>query len=289
VETRRRALPPGWYPASAAECRRDIEDFLRLSPPRPPELKCVSGGIVPHAGWFYSGKLAAWAFAAAAPERPQVVILFGGHLGRGEARVVLEDAWETPLGEVALARGLAEELKERLGAVREGVSGDNTIEIHLPILKFLFPESQLLALRVPHTDAALAAGREAAGLCRERNLSCVAFGSTDLTHYGPSYDFMPVGLGERALEWVRRVNDARFIEAALDLDAEALLRLGPWEGSACSAGAAAAAVAAARVLGASRGHLLGGFTSADVEASGDSFVGDSFVSDSFVGYAAVVF
>ncbi len=280
MEVRRRALPPGWYPASGAECRREIEGFLRTAAPKKPEgLARVRGGLVPHAGWFYSGRLAACAFAAAAPEKPEVVILFGGHLDQDPPRLLLEDAWETPLGEVALARELAEELARRLPSKREPAGADNTIEIHLPMLKFFFPQAKLLLARAPHLGSAIGLGEEAARLCQERSLSCVTFGSTDLTHYGPDYGFMPVGSGPEATEWVRRVNDARFIEAALALDGAALLRLGPGEGSACSAGAAAAAVSGAKFLGAERGHLLGSYLSADVMA----------YAESFVGYAAIAF
>jgi len=279
MEVRRRALEPGWYPATAEECRREIEAYVRLAPPRPEGLARVVGGIVPHAGWLYSGRLAAWAFAAAAAERPDVVILFGGHLGRGQPRVVMEEAWDTPLGQVRLAAELADELAQRLPCQREPEGGDNTIEIHLPLLKFFFPESKLLAARSPHLDVALRLGEEAARLCQERGLRCLAFGSTDLTHYGPDYDFTPRGLGWQALEWVKEVNDARFIDAALRLDAAAMLQLGPTEQSAYSAGAAAAAVAAGKVLGASRGQLLGSYTSHDVAPYGESFV----------GYAAILF
>jgi hypothetical protein len=279
MEVRRRALPAGWYPVSARDCRREVEDYLRAAPPRPEGLERVRGGIVPHAGWLFSGRLAAWAFAAAAAEKPEVVILFGGHLGQGPPRLILEDAWETPLGPLEIARELAGELARRLPCQREPEVPDNTLEIHLPMLKYLFPEVKLLAVRAPHTEVALRLGQEAAKLCRERGLTCLAFGSTDLTHYGPDYGFMPVGLGERALGWVKGTNDARFIKAALELDAEALLRLGPEEGSACSAGAAAAAVAAGRVLGAERGRLLASYTSADVAPFGESFV----------GYAAITF
>jgi hypothetical protein len=280
MEVRRRALPPGWYPATGEECRREIEGYLAAAPRRPQGLEKVRGAIVPHAGWFFSGRLAAWAFAAAAAEGPEVVVIFGGHLGAGPPRVILEEAWETPLGRVTLARDLAGELHRRVSARREPAgAADNTIEVHLPMLRHLFPEARVLAARAPHTEEALSLGEEAARLCQEAGLGCAVFGSTDLTHYGPDYGFMPHGLGPRAERWVKEVNDARFVEAALALDGPSLLRLGAEEESACSAGAAAAAVAAGRRLGAGRGFLLGSYLSAEVASLGESFV----------GYAAVAF
>jgi AmmeMemoRadiSam system protein B len=77
---------------------------------------------------------------------------------------------------------------------------------------------------------------------------------------------------------VRQVNDARFIEALLDLDADEALRRAEAEGSACSAGAAAAALSYALAAGATRAELLGYGTSLDVRAD-----------SSFVGYAALGF
>lgn len=280
MELRRRALGAGWYPASGEACRAQIEGYLRAAPPRPVGLAHVVGGIVPHAGWFFSGRLAAWTFAAAAGEQPEVIILFGGHLSHGPPRLIMEDAWETPLGDLALAPELAAELAERLGCRHEPPGPDNTLEVHLPMLKYLFPRVKLLAARAPHLKVAFKLGEEAVRICQERGLRCLAFGSTDLTHYGPDYGFLPAGSGPQALEWVKGVNDARFIEAAVRLDAAALLRLGTEEGSACSAGAAAAAVVVAgRLLGATRGHLLASYTSADVASLGESFV----------GYAAIIF
>ena len=102
-------------------------------------------------------------------------------------------------------------------------------------------------------------------------------GSTDLTHYGPSYDFAPEGSGEAAVRWVREVNDRRFIDAVVALDGEEAVRLALRERSACSAGAAAAAIAFARAGGATAARLLHYRTSLDVMPAA-----------SFVGYAAIL-
>ena len=70
----------------------------------------------------------------------------------------------------------------------------------------------------------------------------MAIGSTDLTHYGPNYGFVPRGLGASSVEWVKKENDKGFIEEALRMNAEGLLHHAVENNSACSPGAVASAV-----------------------------------------------
>ena len=107
-------------------------------------------------------------------------------------------------------------------------------------------------------------------------MACV--GSTDLTHYGPAYGFTPAGLGEKAEKWVKGTNDKAFIDALLDMNGDAVLALAAKKGSACSAGAAAAAIGFALETGSTEARLLAYSTSLEVRRD-----------DSFVGYAAVAF
>ena len=103
-------------------------------------------------------------------------------------------------------------------------------------------------------------------------------GSTDLTHYGPNYGFSPAGGGDRALAWVREVNDRGFIDRLLEMDAEGAIGQAEESRSACSAGGAAAAAAFARSRGVKSGRLVGYMTSREV-----------YPDESFVGYAAIAF
>jgi hypothetical protein len=113
---------------------------------------------------------------------------------------------------------------------------------------------------------------------RAAGIRVAVVGSTDLTHYGPNYGFAPRGSDARAVDWVKNVNDRRFIEALLAMDEAGALARANGERSACSAGGAVAAMAFARESGASRGELIDYRTSRDV-----------FPGESFVGYAAVVY
>ncbi|MFZ0052891.1 MAG: AmmeMemoRadiSam system protein B, partial [Desulfobaccales bacterium] len=150
--------------------------------------------------------------------------------------------------------------------------GDNTIEVELPMVKYFFPNAKVLAVRAPSSPKAMELGEAVVAVARELNLSLLAFGSTDLTHYGPNYGWAPKGIGPEAVKWVREVNDQRFLSEVLKLDEAGLLRAAQEDRSACSAGAAAAAVAATKKLGAQKAVLRDYYTSYEI-LPGDSFVG----------------
>ncbi|MBW2622973.1 MAG: AmmeMemoRadiSam system protein B [Deltaproteobacteria bacterium] len=280
MEIRRRGLPAGWYPDSAEACRQEIEQFQDSFNKPVLEETEIYGGVIPHAGWYFSGKLASMVFhAASRKSQPDIVAVMGGHLGSGPGLLYFDQGWETPLGVIEIDQDLSQAFKESSNLKIEGPEVlDNTVEIQLPMIKYFFPESRLVAARAPHAQSAITMGRDLAELARDQGKTIKIFGSTDLTHYGPNYGFSPQGSGDQALDWVRRENDKGFINAVLSMDETALLDHAAGNHSACSAGAAAAAMAACQTLGSRRVHLLDYYTSADIMRN-----------DSFVGYAGFVF
>lgn len=277
MRTRERMLPIGWYPASASACKAEIDKFTTGTALLPPGTM-VFGGIVPHAGWQFSGKAAARVFYLAAKAlQPQVVCIFGGHLGgNSPPLLVADDVMETPLGDLPLATEFYAPLAKRL-TLREEYPGDNTIEVQIPFIKYFFPQAKVLALRSPHSSTAIELGKAVAAVAKELKVSLLAFGSTDLTHYGPNYGFAPKGYGPEAVKWVKEVNDKKFIDEALKLDGAGMLKTAAEDQSACSAGGAVAAVAAATADGAHKAALVDYYTSYDI-----------MPNDSFVGYAGIV-
>jgi len=281
MSRRKRALPRGWYPVDKKECQREIESYLEgWSPPQIPVSKGL-GGIVPHAGWYFSGRLSARVFSYLKTKgRFDVIVLYGGHLGTEDLpRIVTEDFWETPLGDIEMNTEFVKNLMKRIDFSKESpTSGDNTIEVQLPMVKYFFPEAKLLALRSPLSLKAETLGKEVAEMAKEEGISILAIGSTDLTHYGPNYGFLVKGTGRASLEWVKQENDKGFIDRALKMDVEGIIRYSLERDSACSGGAAASAIATCRALGAEKGHLLDYYTSYDI-----------MPDDSFVGYAGIVY
>jgi AmmeMemoRadiSam system protein B len=265
-------LPEGWYPRSAAAIGHFLEDLS------------AGGGharaaIAPHAGWFYSGRVAARAVSALDGDAETVAVL-GGHLPAGARPLfALEDAARTPLGSMPMDTALRDALWTELHA-REDRSADNTVEALLPMVRFFFPAAALLWLRLPAESASFDAGRLVARAAKRLGRRVAALASTDLTHYGANYGFSPRGSGPAALRWVKDVNDAAFIRAVEAGNPAAVLERAEQDRSSCSAGAVLGALGFARETGAPPFRLLEYATSADAPAGGEC-------PDFFVGYAAL--
>ncbi len=276
MKVRKRHLPPGWYPDTESGTRAKIESLL-AGLGAPEESAYAAAGIIPHAGWDYSGRLALDTIRRMG-RKPETLAVVGGHLSPG-ARVHagFDEAYETPLGDIAADRELLQAVGNVIDLEEDSVP-DNTVEVQLPLVKYLYPESRVVAFRAPPAQAALELGRAIHTEARGLNREVVVLGSTDLTHYGPAYGFSPKGGGEKAVEWVKEVNDRRFLKAVLSLSLNDAIDLALQEQSACSAGAAVAAAEFARQRGAVEGVLIQYTTSWDV-----------YPASSFVGYAAIVY
>ncbi len=278
----------GWYPADPEMCSAEIrrmEQGLSDSEKRPAEGWI--GGVVPHAGWMFSGRLAFHVFreiARAAPEPVERIVLFGGHLGPGSRGWILtHGTWPTPLGDVPVdaefAGRLAQESPRGFLAVGpDGYEPDNTIELQMPFIRHCFPEAKVVALGVPARREGWKIGELAEKLAEELGGRTAFVGSTDLTHYGPNYGFAPAGYGPDAVAWVREENDRLSVDRIASLDPEGLVATALERHNACCPGAAASALAAGRQAGRERAMVLEYATSADVHPG-----------PSFVGYVAAVF
>lgn len=271
---RSRTLPPGWYPASEnriVEQCRSWEAELDA-----PSAEYVAA-VVPHAGWAFSGRLAFETLREL--KKPlETIVVAGGHLRATDPLLVApEDIYETPVGDILVDRELADHI-DRSFDTREDRVADNTVEVQLPLLRYLFPGAMIVYVRCPPGPLSVEIGRSVARFSIERDREIRFVGSTDLTHYGPAYGFSPRGEGAEAVEWVRDSNDRMVIDAMRALDAELTIRLGVENRAACSSGAAAAAVSFARELGAERGDLIEYAQSYDVRPD-----------SSFVGYAGIGF
>jgi AmmeMemoRadiSam system protein B len=249
----------------------------------------ISGGIVPHAGWTFSGELAALVFAAIRKryETVHTFVIFGtAHSYFGAMPAVDDsDLWQTPLGTIGLDDALRAALLDR-GVVLADADAhryEHSIEVQVPFIQHLFPDARVLPIVAPPTEAALAAGEAVASASVESGHTVICVGSTDLTHYGPRYGFTPMGKGADGLQWASNVNDRQFIDLAVSLEAERLLSSAIEKGNACGPGAAAAAIATARKRGATQGLLLAYVNSNDVM---QRKMGTT--SRDSVGYAAIL-
>jgi AmmeMemoRadiSam system protein B len=251
----------------------------------------VVAGIVPHAGWTFSGSVAALVFAAIRQqdEKVHTFVLFGAaHSYLGQIPALCDrGVWETPLGNVAVDEELADAVLKQGVAISDTSAHmpEHSIEVQIPFIQYLFAGAKILPILVPPIEKAIPLGtRVGEIIAQNEQKKIICLGSTDLTHYGPRYGFTPQGTDEKALAWARDVNDKTFIDAALKLDAASLLATAAENTNACGPGAVAATVAVAKVLGCQQGVLLAHTTSNEImlEKMGAA-------STDSVGYASMVF
>jgi len=288
----RRAIVAGqFYESSPQKCLEQIKQLLPKGPIEVDLPKRILAGIVPHAGWVFSGDVAALVLAAIKQQQSvETFVIFGAVHSVMDRTALLYDAgkWSTPLGSVDVDDQFAEAiLKEASGLIKancDAHSREHSIEVQVPIIQHLFSAAKIVPIMVPPTAQAHQVGQAVAQAMSTSEKDVVCIASTDLTHYGPSYGFSPMGSGREAVVWAKETNDRFFIDLALKMHAEEMVESAQMYGSACGAGAAAAAVAGARQLGADRGFLLAHTTSYEImqEKYGQS-------SSDSVGYAGIVF
>ena len=278
---------PDQHEQSIDEINQCLEEAI-ITQPLPED---IVAGLVPHAGWVFSGSTAATVFAAIREQHPKVhsFVIFGaahGYLGQ-PAAVYDKGSWQSPLGEIAVDEELANAILESKTAISdcEAHNSEHSMEVEVPFIQYLFPGAKILPILTPPTEQAIQLGEIVASLISsddERKIICL--GSTDLTHYGPRYGFTPKGTGKDGLKWAMEVNDKQFIDYALGLQPDKMLKSATENYNACGSGAAAAAVAVAKALGKIKGVLLAHTNSNEImrrkmnASSAES-----------VGYAAMVF
>lgn len=278
LRIREMGLPSGWYPEDPAEIRDLVAGWSG-----PEAQACTAhAAIAPHAGWAFSGSLAAKAVRAL--RRSETIIVVAGHLGvNSPILAAREEAFRTVQG---LLEADGELLAAMVRALAEaGIPGpdedrwvDNGVEVLLPLVAELQPGARILWLRCPPNQRSRDLGDAIRNAASETGRSVAVLASTDLTHYGPSYGFEPAGRGTKARSWARDVNDKAFVDALLDMNPTAVLDAATRLHAACSGGAAAAAISFAIESGATEARILGRSSSSEIQGG-----------DSFVGYCAAAF
>jgi AmmeMemoRadiSam system protein B len=277
VKVRRATFAGSWYPDSAAGCEKEIESFLKEGTGAPAAAGSFIGGIVPHAGWYFSGSIACNVIHCLKEEpSPDVIVIFGMHLHPGSPAYMLADgAWETPFGPIDIEQTITGELAKQFRfriETADDYTRDNTIELQLPFIKYFFKDTKLVPIGAPPNKASLEIGKAVVDISRRLGLKIKVIGSTDLTHYGYNYGFVTKGTGTAAVDWVRNENDRRVIDAMVAMDPDSVISEALENQNACCGGAAATAIAAAKYLGADKAETIAYATSYD-KSPGDSFVG----------------
>jgi AmmeMemoRadiSam system protein B len=280
MKVRRPSQAGAFYEGNAESLKRQIENcFLhKLGPGKIPEVakagpRQVVGLVCPHAGYMFSGPVAAHAYYKLALDgKPDVVVIFSpNHTGYGSALAVMnEGVWRTPLGDVEVDDETANQIvhESRIIDVDELAHRfEHSIEVQLPFLQYLYgSEFKIVPICFLMQDlpSARDVGQAVAKVLAGKNSVIIA--SSDMTHYEPQE--RATEKDRLALEAVEAMDEAKFYSI---VEAQRI--------TACGYGPIAALITAAKILGTKEAKVLSYKTSGDV--TGDY--------SSVVGYAAVCF
>jgi AmmeMemoRadiSam system protein B len=269
-----------FYPSGADELNQLIELSFKerrfgpgdLPPSKELRRRRIYGIVSPHAGYIYSGAVAANGYYETSSMNFDRVVMIGpNHYGIGTGLATVRDGiWETPLGQVEIDTELASRISENSGILDFddlAHSRDHCLEVQLPFLQYI-KKNQFkvvpIIMIIQDKGTASEIGESIADSTRTLNALLIA--SSDFTHYEPNSE--------------AHRKDRELIEAILSLDISifysTLERLNV---SACGYGAIASIMTAAKALGATKGELLRYATSGDI-------IGDT---NNVVGYASIIF
>ena len=280
MKTRPPAQAGTFYPDTEGALRTQIHNcFLHSLGPRSiPSIPAtiddqLVGIVVPHAGYDYSGPVAANSYYQLGRSglRETVIILGPNHTGYGSGvSTMMDGQWATPLGEVPLDKPLASSIarfSSLIDVEEEAHKREHSIEVQLPFLQFIYPRRFRfvpICMMIQDLETSMEIGDAIARASAGTGAMLVA--SSDWTHYEPY---------ESA-----RKKDLEAIGAVLEMDEKKFQDVIEEKNvSACGYGPVTAVLHASKILGAKQAKLL------SYQTSGDT-AGDE---RSVVGYAAIAF
>lgn len=183
-----------WYPESAPELSASIDRYLAAASPEAVEGP-ICALVLPHAGYRYSGGVAAWGVKLLRGRRFRRVFVLGpAHRVRLRNAVSLPAVshYRTPLGEIPLARDVIDDLlaHPEFRTVPEAHEGEHSVQIELPLLQRVLDDFALVPVVVGELDGD-AAARVAAVLAGVLGPESLVVISTDFTHYGRRFGYVP--------------------------------------------------------------------------------------------------
>ncbi|OGS55771.1 MAG: AmmeMemoRadiSam system protein B [Euryarchaeota archaeon RBG_19FT_COMBO_56_21] len=214
-----------FYEGDKASLRRQIEQcFLGpLGPGRLPKVqkgkRAIIGGVAPHAGYVYSGMVAAHLYGRIAEDGlPDAFIIIGpNHTGRGSGLAVSVQDFETPLGVAKVDKDLAKALRKDLVDLDdEAHKHEHSIEVQLPFLQYISPDLKFVPVCMGFQDyeAAVALGKTISSAVKGKEVVVIA--STDMSHY------IPKDLAKKkdsmALDAIRAMDPKRLYDVVRDED-----------------------------------------------------------------------
>lgn len=256
-----------FYPASASLLKKMLEQLIEQKVKKETAL----GLVCPHAGYIYSGKIAACCFSNVKLTKT-VIILGPNHTGVGATFSIMSQAatWQMPLGNVQVDHSLAKQILQQSRYLQEDLKAhiyEHSIEVQLPFLQYFLPAIKVVPIVVSDADFDVydEIGQAIAKVLTKVKAACLIVASSDLTHYEPQ---------QKAQK-----KDDLAIQSILKLDGKGLLKcIEEFNITMCGYGPVVCMLSATKALGAKTARLIKYQTSG--EASGDY--------SSVVGYAGIM-
>lgn len=258
-----------WYAGEPDVLSSHIEDFMGAAKIKKDDLSGkVVGLVVPHAGYIYSGRTAAYAYKTIADQpRKLVVILSPLHqYSPSDFITTAFRAYQTPLGDIEVAQDEMEEInnilkEDRLALTQLAGESEHSLEIQLPFLQVIWPQKfKLIPVMVRSYDMGRIKKFAAALAEVLKGHDYLILASSDLSH------FFPLNVAEQldagTLTRISRFKPEQVLAGARDESAPA-----------CGAAGIAVMLETLKILGANKVQILNYSTSANVTGDKTSVVG----------------
>jgi len=241
--------------------------------------KKVKGLIVPHAGFTYSGPIAAHSYNMLSKNgfAETFIIIGPNHTGYGSGVSILtEGAWETPLGLVSINEKLGNQLyRDIIDKDENAHAFEHSIEVQLPFLQYTAGDSHFdfvpICMAMQDIQTSKKIGKIIADVIKKSNKKIVMIASTDFSHVGFNYMTMPPH--DLRVDEFAEKQDKLAIDKIINLDPEGLIEtVNSKNISMCGYGPVASILSGAKTLMAKEVELLKYGTSYDVHP-GSSCVG----------------
>jgi AmmeMemoRadiSam system protein B len=226
----------------------------------------IIGLVVPHAGYMYSGPVAANSyFHLASDGKPNIFIIIGpNHTGFGKpVSIMTEGVWKTPMGKVTIDTDLAESIAENSDTVEKNVDAhvyEHSIEVQIPFLQYVYKNFKFVPICMldQEYETCLDLGNSIAQTISNKNAVVIA--SSDLTHFENNQS--------------AHKHDKKALDAIKDMDPEKFHKVITSENiSACGYGPITSMLVAAKKLKAKSCEIIKYATSGDITGETSRVVG----------------
>jgi hypothetical protein len=266
---RQPAVAGQFYDSNETKLEKTIQTcFLdKRGPQNLPEIRSAEknliGIVVPHAGFIYSGAIAAHAYykLAMCGFSDTFIILGPNHTGMGSGVSLMGDgSWETPFGTIPINKKIANHLWGDIIDMEDTAHiYEHSIEVQLPFLQFVAKNKPFdfvpICMGMQDLETSIDVGNTMAEVIRNTESHVVIIASSDFSHAGFNYMSMPPA-GKRVDEYAAD-QDKKAIDKILALDYKGLIRTVHKQNiTMCGYGPVAAMMVASKKLGAKKAELL---------------------------------